>query len=133
MPYSRVIPRDLFNEANLLKCYGQLYLKLETGTHCASIQYAGEGDPNADWNIQQDPASGAIYADNLLLWITGTNPDRPGQSKVAYLTRPLNSRAPWPLWLERLDGEELDDPFEVFTDEGELSDDFKTLIGWERA
>ena len=29
MSYPRVIPRDLFNEASLLKCYGQVYLKLE--------------------------------------------------------------------------------------------------------
>ncbi len=27
--YARVIPRDLFNEANLLKCFGNLYLRLE--------------------------------------------------------------------------------------------------------
>jgi hypothetical protein len=29
MGYTRVIPRDLFNEANLLKCIGGLYIALE--------------------------------------------------------------------------------------------------------
>ena len=33
--YNRVIPRDLFNEANLLKCMGQLYLCLEA----ANLKY----------------------------------------------------------------------------------------------
>ena len=29
MTYRRVIPRDLFNEGNLLKCLGKLYVQAE--------------------------------------------------------------------------------------------------------
>lgn len=133
MTYNRVIPRDLFNEASLLKCLGRMYILLENGTHRADMQYAGEGDTSAGWNIQQNPHTGGIYADNVLLWISGTNPNRPGLQRVAYLERPLNSRDPWPLWLERLDGEELDEPIEVFTDAGDFTPEFLALIGWEAA
>ncbi len=38
MTYKRVIPRDLFNEANLLKCYGALWIALDNARgHTAKL------------------------------------------------------------------------------------------------
>jgi len=50
MSYTRVIPRDLFNEANLLKCYGQIYIEVER----MSLP-----DPRAYVEIEHD--GGAFY------------------------------------------------------------------------
>lgn len=134
MTYKRVIPRDLFNEASLLKCLGRIYILLETGTHNARLDYAVDegdyreaeqyGEPAPGWNICQNESTGGIYADNVILWIGG---------KIAYLERPLNSRQDWPLWLERLDGEELEEPVEVFDKAGNFSPEMLALIGWEAA
>jgi len=104
MAYLRVIPRDLFNDASLLKCLGQLYLALET-INTSNISLECEED---DFGIDQCPDSGHTFAANVALWVKGN----------VYLPyRPLNSRAPWPLYLEN-DGEEI----AIFTDDGRLSD-----------
>lgn len=83
MNYARVIPRDLFNEANLLKCYGRLALEVDL-----------EHDGGA-FDIQQDPASGALHVANVRLVVRG---------REVPLFRPLNSREPWPLWATTEDG-----------------------------
>lgn len=112
MSYMRVIPRDLFNEASLLKCYGKLYLETE-------------GNPNAtfgdvdfeSFDIEQN-IDGDLFIDNLPFRIQG---------KHYRLKRPLNSRQPWPLYAE-----DIDDPdFEsvaVFNVDGTLSVEFQALI-----
>lgn len=112
MAYLRVIPRDLFNEGDLLKCLGRLYIALEqAGEHRAMLD-EGAGQPFA---IRQDEGSGAIYVSNLLFTVGGT-PYR--------LTRPLNSRRPWPLYAE-----DEDDATSVFTETGDLTPEFKAMIG----
>lgn len=105
MTYLRVIPRDLFNEANLLKCYGQLYLELER------LNIPGvELDHNCcAFRIEQDPSDGAIFIANVLLRRDGV---------ICSLLRPLNSRKAWPLYLHH-DGW---DDVAVFNDDGTLSD-----------
>lgn len=123
MSYNRVIPRDLFNEANLLKCLGQLFIALEnTRGHAAKM---GDGDQHgalddysgAPFDIDQCPATGGILVRNLPFSIGG---------KAYDLTRPLNSRQPWPLYcVDR----ETEDECAVFDDDGRLSDDFLALIG----
>jgi hypothetical protein len=100
MTYQRVIPRDLFNEASLLKCYGQLYLQLEfhnfPGVELVHIRNA--------FDVRQDQRSGAIYIDNIRLSARG----------VLYgFWRPRNSRAPYPLYLNA-----GDDDIAVFNDDG---------------
>jgi hypothetical protein len=39
--YNRVIPRDLFNESKLLKCFGQLALLMHDGVIPGSIVFDG--------------------------------------------------------------------------------------------
>lgn len=116
MPYIRVIPRDLFNEANLLKCLEQLYIKLESigFTHVAQF---GVGDVPY-FKIEQDPSDGSIYVSNLPFLIG---------NKHYHLSRPLNSRQPWPLYCSR-----NDDVIQVFDDDGTLSIEMIRLLNGKR-
>lgn len=115
MAYTRVIPRDLFNEGNLLKCMGQLYLKLDApGTSRAVLDH--EGGP---FVIEQSPYDGSISVVNVNLSIDG---------EPVRLYRPLNSRETYPLWFAC----DIDED-EVFTTSGELSLEFKRVIGWTQA
>lgn len=112
MTYARVVPRDLFNEGDLLKCYGRLWICLdELHAHYAELS-EGSGAP---FDIRQDEGSGALTVANLRFTIGGS-PYR--------LTRPLNTRQPWSLYATDEDDEET----AVFTAEGDLSPDFLRLI-----
>ena len=110
MSYIRVIPRDLFNEANLLKCYGQLYLLTEGLSHVELVQ-DDAGPP--EFRIEQD-IDGGLYITNVELHVN---------DEVVDLIRPLNSRQPHALlfmykgmW------------HSVCNTLGELSNEFKELI-----
>ena len=115
MSYRRVVPLDLFNEANLLKCLGQLYLRTE---HIAHVELT-EPEDHDPFMIGQDHNSGAIHCLNVVLVING---DR------CALERPLNSRHPYPLYLTHIGYGELDDPVGVLDDNGELTAEFAALI-----
>lgn len=114
MSYIRVIPRDLFNEANLLKCYGRLWICLENRM--------GRGVEMPEdverFEIVQRTDDGWTYIKNLPLKI-GPRSFR--------LVRPLNSRHSWPLYAEEIDNPDAD-PIEVFDDDGELSQPFRDLL-----
>lgn len=115
MSYARVIPRDLFNEASLLKCLGRLFLCTE-GLEGVEL---GEPEGEEPFAVEQDPADGSLSVANVPLRVRGV-PFR--------LFRPLNSREPWPLWCESpfaCDEEEV----QVFDAEGNLSAAFLTMIG----
>lgn len=116
MTYKRVIPRDLFNEANLLKCLGRLWILLEQSGRDPDAIMQSNGQP---FDIRQDEATGSIFARNIVVSINGRSCD---------LMRPLNSRDAWPLWLENYDGDWDFDPIEVFTDDGEFSADMLALL-----
>lgn len=115
MTYFRVIPRDLFNEANLLKCYGQLYIAAEracmSGDDALVIEYDGE----QPFDIQQNPSDGSLTVTNVL-WIV--------RGKVMQLSRPLNSRDEYPLYA--VDPEE--NCYAVFDDRGNFSDEMLEYI-----
>lgn len=121
MSYVRVIPRDLFNESSLLKCYGRLYICLEnTPGHSAELRE--EFAPGDAFKVRQSPDDGSIYLANVSLYVRG---------RKVHLSRPLNSRDAWPMWavIETDDGEE--DEIEVFTEEGEFSPEFAAYIRGE--
>lgn len=104
MSYQRVIPRDLFNEANLLKCYGQIYVNLETaGVLDVELIHDGQA-----FDVQRDPGSGDLHLANVTLMVRG---------RACRLYRALNSRQPWPLVLTTEDEDEL----YVFDDTGSFS------------
>jgi len=110
MTYDRVIPRDLFNEGNLLKCYGQLYLNLEKMGMEDCLKYTG-----GQFHVEQDQSDGSTYLLNVHLIVRG---------QLYPLRRPLNSRDPYPLYVHV---SEDDDPIEVFTDNGTFTPE---MVAW---
>lgn len=118
MTYARVIPRDLFNEASLLKCLGHLWLKTEgyQGQSPRPVLILHTGN---EWFIRQDPSDGSIRSGAISVIIRGRTYDH---------YRPLNSREPWPLWLTLRNDPDADH-FRAFTDDGDLTTEFLALIG----
>jgi hypothetical protein len=122
MTYQRVIPRDLFNEADLLKCYGRLWICLDNlRDHKATLgAFRNTYDPGDHtgeaFRIEQSQDDGSTTVANVPFAIDG---------RRLHLSRPLNSRDPWPLWI---DDEQAEICERVFTDEGELSPEFLELI-----
>ena len=114
MTYHRVIPRALFNDANLLKCLGRLVILSETHpmkaeyqpVECCSDVYR-EG-----FNVNQNEYDGSTYCGNVTFYAEG--PDI-----TFYPFRPLNSKDEWPLYVDI--GEET---ISVFDTEGNLSKEF---------
>jgi len=90
MGYHRVLPRDLFNEANLLKCLGKLTCLI----HDEMIQGLNVNHENESegFQINQDPNSGAINCSNLQFFDNNGTP--------VYFHTPLNDRDKWPLMME---------------------------------
>lgn len=87
MSYIRVVPRDLFNEADLLKMLGKLV-----------IAVMDRKKPVRDWNYEYDHApfdieqsqdDGSISCTNLKFFV--------GEEEV-HLFRPLNARQSWQLY-----------------------------------
>lgn len=121
MTYHRVIPRDLFNEANLLKCMGRLWILLDQRRDlpCQLGAEKNETDPGdhtgESFDIQQNE-DGALCVVNLPFRIRGNR---------FTLSRPLNSREPWPLYCESLCGEVC---LSVFDDQGNLSSEFLEFL-----
>jgi len=83
----RVLPRDAFNDANLLKCIGQLTLLIGEAL-LKNWQFEYDGEP---FDIQQDESSGNTSISNIAF----TYKEQP----VAVF-RPINAREPWPLYVE---------------------------------
>lgn len=116
MSYKRVVPRDLFNEASLLKCYGQVYVALE---RCEGHSAKFTHEHVAQFDIVQGASDGSLSIANLPLLI--------GEDEYS-LVRPLNSRRSWPLYAERIEDPEFE-PVPVFDDDGEFTDEMRTLLG----
>lgn len=116
MTYRRVIPRDLFNEANLLKCLGALWIALENAD---GVRFDHDDRP---FLIHQDEADGSTYVVNVRLIIAG----RPFDHR-----RPLNSREPWPLYVRPVGDPDAED-IAVFDEAGVLSADFRALMSEAR-
>lgn len=117
MGYVRVLPRDLFNEASLLKMYGRLWIALDDRRdHNARLV---EEDVDR-FDVTQDETSGAITIANVTFTVDGV-PHR--------LERPLNARDEWPLWVETREDDPDFEPVRVFDEDGGLTPEMLTLIG----
>lgn len=108
-PYARVLPRDLFNEAKLLKCLGLLALHVHEG------QFPGfaveMNDDEAEEGFKTALCDEGLFVANLHI----TKHEAP-----VFFVSPYNSRAAFPLQFESA-------PFsfsEVFTDSGEYTPEF---------
>ena len=113
MNYHRVVPRDLFNEASLLKCHGQLYLNLDCLGMADCLAHDGES-----FKIRQSPSDGSIHLANVSLFVRG---------ELVNLSRPLNSRDPYPLWATT----EADEVVAVFQDDGSFTAEFIAFLQQE--
>lgn len=110
--YRRVIPRDLFNEAKLLKCLGQLSLLIHDGKAPPALTVQHDGD---EFRISQDASDGSILVVSDLNFYAG--------KYRLTLSTPLNSQQPYPLTcLYR--GTETP----VFEDDGSLTEEFVQLV-----
>lgn len=117
--YERVLPRDLFNEANLLKNLGRLFLLLDDAQKDCTLVHEYSDRP---FCIAQDDSSGAITCSNIYLLKGKTR---------HYLWRPLNSRQPWPLFIMTED-EDVINVFHQDSDEGIITGEFAEFIGYGR-
>jgi hypothetical protein len=115
MSYFRVIPRDLFNEGNLLNCLGKLYMLLEK-SDTGKIAKLEDSALSDGFDIEQDESDGSISVVNLPFLVN---------DEEFRLFRPLNARSNSPLYIETSDG-----PVRVFDEEqGEnLSGEFHRWI-----
>lgn len=109
MSYQRVIPRDLFNEAKLLKCLGHLII-MSQSIKCPEglkITIKENGKP---FDIQKDDSSGDIYVSNYKTKVNG---------KLVRFETSLNSQRIYPLscfYDNAL--------YAVFEDDGEFDQEF---------
>lgn len=101
MSYKRVLPRDAFNEAKLLKCIGKLTLMIEDG-ELPAWHYHYDGEP---FGITQDESDGSIFVSNITFWRS---------KKQVNVFTPLNSKDAWPALMR--DGE---DDYYLFNEAGE--------------
>lgn len=113
MSYYRIIPRDLFNEAKLLKCLGQISLMLNDypGRWPLTLEHE---NPEEGFQIEQDDTSGSIYCRSLSLILR--------DEQQISLQSPLNSRATYPLQF----GDQCEN---VFNEDGAFSEAFLKFIG----
>jgi hypothetical protein len=109
MSYSRVVPRDLFNEGNLLKCYGQIYLNLEKMGLEDRLRHDGEA-----FRIAFNEGTGGLSLANVKLIVHGED---------CILERPLNSRGNYPLYLLQEDAE-----IEVFLEDGSFTPEMVAFL-----
>lgn len=111
MSYERVIPRDLFNDANLLKCLGRVYINIENKYENVSLDFGGE-----DFDICKVPATGETYSKNVMLYKGDTHIE---------LFRPLNSREEWPLIAV---DSETETEYSVFNPDGSFTKEFDEFL-----
>ena len=110
MGYNRVLPRDLFNEAKLLKCLGQLCLLIHEGK--CSLKVLHDTKYWEGFNVQQDPGEGGLFVVKLRFY-TKRGDWEIGAASV------LNSQRPYPLVFNSGGAEHP-----MFTDDGQLSPEY---------
>jgi hypothetical protein len=134
MSYTRVLPRDLFNESKLLKCLGQLALNVHDG--CAgSLEVKHTGAP---FHIKQDPSDGSFYEAGIewYCWIPVPPPKLLGSldrvfsrswRMPLFFRAPLNSRVSYHLYVTYKD-DTGDHELAVFEEDGTMTHEFCELI-----
>lgn len=104
--YIRVLPRDLFNEAKLLKCIGRLCLLIHDCTTPCEMAFTEDGKPFKIVLLEE----GSLRVANIHISIKG---------KIFPFKTTYNSKSNYPLYLEY---ECCDYP--VFDEEGNFDPEF---------
>ena len=89
MSYVRVIPRDLFNEAKLLKCLGQLSLIMHDGIYGVTDLLNLNDENDMDGFLIDQDMDGSLYCASLHLY--------DNYNTSIHLSTPLNSKLPYPM------------------------------------
>lgn len=109
MSYTRICPRDLFNEAKLLKCIGQISLLILDNQAPDNLKMKTDYD---SFTVIQDTSYGSIYLEEILITISG-------HSHIFYCR--MNAKDSYPL---EVVANETEDFIEVFNDDGTFHSDF---------
>lgn len=120
--YTRVMPRDLFNEAKLLKGWGRLSLLIHDEmafTEGLTIHHDTECDDG--YTIVKIDSSGDLMVENLTLAVMGD---------IIKIASVLNSNEKWTLYFESKDGVHEG---EVFNDHGNFSAEFIIYLSQHKA
>lgn len=112
--YRRVVPRDLFNEAKLLKCLGKIAIGILDGKLGEFELEEKFTNPEDGFEIVQND-DGDIMCENYRVF--------KGDEELYLFTR-LNSKANWPLMTIDHHGEYID----VMDDNGKFTDEFLTYL-----
>ena len=111
--YIRVFPRDLFNEAKLLKCMGRLTLAIHEDERCLKdFLRVDDLVENKGFDIKQN-ISGDITLTNVYILHKESN-------CYVWFHTPLNSKANYPLVFIDREGEHIN----VFEEDGSLTETF---------
>ena len=111
MTHIRVLPRDLFNDAKLLKCLGFLTLHIHDNVlYGLTCEYAA--DP---FDIEQDESSGDLSVSNIRFYLGG--------DQIRFFSS-YNDKSNFPLLCSTND----DEIVRVFNDDGSYTDDFCALL-----
>lgn len=113
MSYQRVLPRDLFNEAKLLKCMGRLALLIHDQVAPEGVVIV-EDHYQSGFEIDLNPYTGELSIINMVVLIH--------EIPVEFST-PYNSRENYPL-LAEYESESVS----VFTESGEFDEEFIRLV-----
>jgi hypothetical protein len=113
--YHRVIPRDFFNEAKLLKCLGRLSLLIhDNKEEVTNFLDCVLENSSGGFSIHQDQGGG-LYCSNFYLFDNNGTP--------IFLSTPLNSKLNYPLIFEF-----KEESCFVFDDNGDFSGAFIDAI-----
>lgn len=106
--YTRVIPRDLFNESKLLKCIGRLILLIHDNVNLPSPMSFHHDDEPFNIGLLDD---GTLTITNINIWI----------KKKQFLFKTIyNSKSNYPLYVQ--DNNYTD--YRVFDENGNFENEF---------
>lgn len=116
--YSRVLPRDLFNEAKLLKCLGKLCLHIHDGNKALTgLKFEHETIDDEGFIICQDDNDASLFILNIVFTFN---------DRELYFYTKYNSREDWPLFASFND--DHSDEVNVFDLFGNIDEGFINLI-----
>ena len=114
--YNRVAPRDMFSEANFLKCLAQMVKLIESG-ELKNVTFSGNFAPE-HLPFDMDGSSGDLMLDGDMFCVASSG-------EPITLFRGSYSKQSWPIhWID--DDEE---EYFIFNDDGSLSVEFLERLG----
>lgn len=119
MSYTRVIPRDFFNESKLLKCLGHFEIMTETKLNLEKNLL----NENEGFQICQDESTGYLFCANYEVILRKNKQEYQIELFTIY-----NSKEAYPL-LYKINHEEEQRVFDAL---GELTPQFLEIISWHK-